>query len=47
MNFEKLQDILLKMKGIKLDTSSLGALVVLLDQCVVHGCLSFCPLGDS
>lgn len=33
-NFEKLQDILLKRKGMKLDTSSSGALAASLDQCV-------------
>ena len=38
-NFEKLQDILLKTKGMKLDTSSSGALAASLDQCVVRGCL--------
>ncbi|PPR00807.1 hypothetical protein CVT26_012448 [Gymnopilus dilepis] len=33
-NFEKLQDILLKRKGMKLDVSSSGALAASLDQCV-------------
>jgi exosome complex exonuclease DIS3/RRP44 len=42
-NFEKLQDILLKTKGMKLDTTSSGALAASLDQCVVRGCLSLCP----
>ena len=46
-NFEKLQDILLKTKGMKLDTSSSGALAASLDQCVVRGCLSLCPICDS
>jgi hypothetical protein len=41
-NFEKLQDILLKTKGMKLDTTSSGALAASLDQCVVRGCLSLC-----
>jgi exoribonuclease R len=40
-NFEKLQDILLKTKGMKLDTTSSGALAASLDRCVVRGCLSF------
>ena len=39
-NFEKLQDILLKRKGMKLDTSSSGALAASLDQCVVRRLLS-------
>ena len=39
-NFEKLQDILLKRKGIKLDTSSSGALAASLDECVVCGRLT-------
>ncbi|KAG8212995.1 hypothetical protein J3R82DRAFT_11381 [Butyriboletus roseoflavus] len=33
-NFEKLQDVLLKRKGFKLDVSSSGALAVSLDKCV-------------
>ncbi|KLO07368.1 RNB-domain-containing protein [Schizopora paradoxa] len=33
-NFEKLQDILLKRKGMKLDVSSSGALAASLDKCV-------------
>ncbi|KAF8970784.1 mitotic control protein dis3 [Flammula alnicola] len=33
-NFEKLQDILLKRKGMKLDVSSSGALATSLDQCI-------------
>jgi exosome complex exonuclease DIS3/RRP44 len=33
-NFEKLQDILLKRKGMKLDASSSGALAASLDQCI-------------
>ncbi|KAF4611727.1 hypothetical protein D9613_003992 [Agrocybe pediades] len=33
-NFEKLQDILMKRKGMKLDVSSSGALAASLDQCV-------------
>lgn len=40
-NFEKLQDILLKRKGMKLDTSSSGALAASLDQCVVCSCIFF------
>lgn len=35
-NFEKLHDILVKKKGIKLDISSSGALADSLDQCVVR-----------
>ena len=35
-NFEKLQDILLKRKGLKLDASSSGALAASLDQCIVR-----------
>lgn len=35
-NFEKLQDILLKRKGLKLDVSSSGALAASLDQCIVR-----------
>ena len=34
-NFEKLQDILMKRKGMKLDVSSSGALAASLDLCVV------------
>ena len=34
-NFEKLQDILLKRRGIKLDVSSSGALAASLDKCIV------------
>jgi hypothetical protein len=34
-NFEKLQDILLKRKGLTLDVSSSGALAASLDDCVV------------
>ena len=34
-NFEKLQDILLKRKGMKLDVSSSGALAASLDRCIV------------
>jgi exosome complex exonuclease DIS3/RRP44 len=34
-NFEKLQDILLKRKGIRLDVSSSGALADSLDKCIV------------
>lgn len=37
-NFDKLTDILLKRKGMRLDTSSSGALAASLDQCVVRGC---------
>ncbi|KAF8188678.1 hypothetical protein BJ912DRAFT_968181 [Pholiota molesta] len=33
-NFEKLQDILMKRKGMKLDVSSSGALAASLDQCI-------------
>ena len=39
-NFEKLQDILMKRKGMKLDVSSSGALAASLDLCVVS-CSSF------
>ena len=46
-NFEKLQDILLKTKGMKLDTTSSGALAASLDQCVVRGCLSLRPFYES
>jgi exosome complex exonuclease DIS3/RRP44 len=35
-NFEKLQDILLKRRGLVLDVSSSGALAASLDQCVVR-----------
>ena len=35
-NFEKLQDVLLKRKGFKLDVSSSGALAASLDKCVVR-----------
>lgn len=35
-NFEKLQDILFKRKGLKLDVSSSGALAASLDQCLVR-----------
>ena len=34
-NFDKLQDILMKRKGMKLDVSSSGALAETLDTCVV------------
>lgn len=34
-NFEKLQDILLKRRGISLDVSSSGALAASLDRCIV------------
>jgi hypothetical protein len=34
-NFDKLQDILMKRKGMKLDVSSSGALATTLDTCVV------------
>ena len=34
-NFDKLQDILMKRKGMKLDVSSSGALAATLDTCVV------------
>ena len=34
-NFEKLQDILQKQKGLSLDVSSSGALAASLDECVV------------
>lgn len=34
-NFEKLQDILLKRRGISLDVSSSGALAASLDKCIV------------
>jgi len=34
-NFEKLQDILLKRRGITLDVSSSGALAASLDKCIV------------
>lgn len=40
-NFEKLQDVLLKRKGFKLDVSSSGALAASLDNCVV------CVLNNS
>ena len=40
-NFEKLQDILLKTKGMKLDTTSSGALAASLELCIVRGCLHF------
>lgn len=35
-NFEKLQDVLMKRKGFKLDVSSSGALAASLDKCVVR-----------
>ena len=35
-NFEKLQDILQKRKGLSLDVSSSGALAASLDKCVVR-----------
>lgn len=35
-NFEKLQDVLSKRKGFKLDVSSSGALAASLDKCVVR-----------
>ena len=35
-NFEKLQDVLLKRKGFKLDVSSSGALAASLDKCIVR-----------
>ena len=38
MNFEKLQDILLKRKGMKLDVESSKALADSLDRCVVSHC---------
>ena len=34
-NFDKLQDILMKRRGMKLDVSSSGALAATLDLCVV------------
>lgn len=34
-NFEKLQDILMKRKGMELDVSSSGALAASLDRCIV------------
>lgn len=39
-NFEKLQDILLKRKGMTLDVSSSGALAASLDKCVVRPLIS-------
>ncbi len=36
-NFETLQDILLKRRGLKLDVSTSGALAASLDLCVVSG----------
>lgn len=36
MNFEKLQDILMKRKGMTLDVSSSGALAASLDKCTVR-----------
>jgi hypothetical protein len=41
-NFEKLQDLLLKLKGMTLDVSSSGALAASLDKCVVR--LPMCTL---
>lgn len=38
-NFEKLQDILRKRKGLTLDVSSSGALADSLDKCLVSPCL--------
>jgi len=35
-NFEKLQDILMKRKGLSLDVSSSGALAASLDKCLVR-----------
>ena len=46
-NFEKLQDILLKRKGMKLDTSSSGALAASLDQCVVRAWPFLVPACSS
>lgn len=43
-NFEKLQDILLKRKGLKLDVSSSGALADSLDKCLVRCSQSFVRL---
>lgn len=41
-NFEKLQDLLWKLKGVKLDVSSSGALASSLDACVVRSCTQKC-----
>lgn len=46
-NFEKLQDILLKRKGIRLDVSSSGALADSLDKCVVCFRIVLHPLCDE
>ena len=35
-NFEKLQDVLLKRKGLRLDVSSSGALAASLDKCLAR-----------
>lgn len=43
-NFEKLQDLLWKLKGLKLDVSSSGALAASLDACVVGTNLLECGL---
>lgn len=47
-NFEKLQDILRKRKGLTLDVSSSGALAASLDKCVVsnRGSGSFSDASD-
>src|SRR5258708_14817060 len=35
VNFEKLKDLLLKLKGVEIDVSTSGALAASLDRCVV------------
>jgi exosome complex exonuclease DIS3/RRP44 len=46
-NFERLQDILLKRKGIALDVSSSGALAASLDKCEVSTCALLPALNVS
>ena len=44
-NFETLQNILMKRKGLALDVSSSGALAASLDKCIVGLVISLIPLG--
>lgn len=46
-NFEKLQDILRKRKGLTLDVSSSGALADSLDKCLVSPCLILLELEEG
>lgn len=45
-NFEKLQDILRKRKGLTLDVSSSGALADSLDKCLVSSCFLLMKLEE-